>query len=76
MEVARLLLDISCDGGFGEACVALRTLPEEGKNSNQISQSRNDPTGKYTQMRKIMTISLTLPECMLSSLFFQQLNIP
>ncbi len=38
IEVARSLLEISCDGGFDDACVALRTIDEQSKETSRVQQ--------------------------------------
>ncbi len=42
IEMARPLLEISCDGGFDDACVALRTLNEEEKVEGSVHKPKKD----------------------------------
>ena len=44
VEMARPLLELSCDGGFDDACVALRTLNEEEKVEGSVHKPKK---GRY-----------------------------
>ncbi len=51
IEAARALLQMSCDGGFSDACVALQTLKEDGSGTGSAEKAIQIPvqsSNRYT----------------------------
>ena len=53
-QSARLLLQISCDGGYSDACVALRTLNEEDSSASSGNKSLQAPIRKSIRYSRHM----------------------